>query len=193
MSVFTHYRPCDICDSDLLPRSVEPPELIAVPVVQNQLGVYTLCGMSAFAFRGCTNEKLRKLMRHLGRHYDAGLRLLGLKATQYSLLSYVVALGPIRPSDLACELGLTASTLTRNLEPLVAAGWVELNRGGDARSRLVSATSAGTELHGTACRAWRRTQDSVHSMLGTELVARLHQVIDECICRLPEMGVGRVA
>ena len=47
---------------------------------------------------------------------------IGLKTTQYSLLSQVLHRGPIRPGDLAKAMVLDASTLTRNLKPLVAAG-----------------------------------------------------------------------
>ena len=82
--------------------------------------------------QGCTNLKLRQLDRVVTRHYDAYLSASGVKNTQYSLLSHVAALGPIRPSDLAQRMGLDASTLTRNLQPLVAQGWLKLGPGDDA-------------------------------------------------------------
>jgi len=93
--------------------------------------------------RGCTNLKLRQLSRAVTRHYDAFVVPTGLKNTQYSLLSHVVLLGPLRPTDLAQNMRVDASTLTRNLQPLIAAGWVEQGPGEDARSRSVSATEAG--------------------------------------------------
>ena len=48
--------------------------------------------------QGCTNLKLRQLMRRVATHYDAEVGKTGLKGTQYSLLSYVVKLGPVRPA-----------------------------------------------------------------------------------------------
>ena len=78
--------------------------------------------------QGCTNFKLRQLMRRVANHYDAEMAKCGLKTTQYSLLSHVLKLGPIRPGDLATEMKMDASTLTRNLRPLVDAGWVTLRR-----------------------------------------------------------------
>ena len=36
--------------------------------------------------RGCTNFRLRQLMRRLDQHYDAELSKAGLRTTQYSLL-----------------------------------------------------------------------------------------------------------
>ncbi len=65
--------------------------------------------------RGCTNLKLRQLARRVTQHYDVELGKAGLKTTQYSLLSYVLRLGPLRPGDLAQAMTLDASTLTRNL------------------------------------------------------------------------------
>ena len=82
----------------------------------------------------------------------------GLKITQYSLLSHVVQLGPIRRSDLAQRMQLDASTLTRNLQPLVAHGWIDAGPGADARSRLVSATDAGRAKRAEAQRAWKQAQ-----------------------------------
>src|SRR4030095_7787056 len=93
--------------------------------------------------QGCTNLKLRQLSRAVTRHYDAYVAPTGLKNTQYSLLSHVVLLGPIRPVDLAQRMRVDASTLTRNLQPLVAQRWVEQRPGDDARSRLIVATEAG--------------------------------------------------
>ena len=37
--------------------------------------------------QGCTNFKLRQLMRRVAHHYDLEMAGAGLKTTQYSLLS----------------------------------------------------------------------------------------------------------
>lgn len=63
--------------------------------------------------QGCTNFKLRQLMRRVANHYDVEMARCGLKTTQYSLLSHVLKLGPIRPGDLAAEMKMDASTLTQ--------------------------------------------------------------------------------
>ena len=102
--------------------------------------------------RGCTNLKLRQLTRRVSQHYDRIVASVGLKTTQYSLLSHVVQLGPIRPGELARRMEMDASTLTRNLQPLVAQGWVEVGEGDDARSRSIVATEAGrTGPSSTTC------------------------------------------
>jgi DNA-binding MarR family transcriptional regulator len=135
---------------------------------------------------GCTNLKLRQLGRVVARHYDAHLAGTGLKTTQYGLLSGIVTLGPVRPGELARAMKLDASTLTRNLQPLVEHGWVVLGPGGDARSRLVSATDAGRAKRIDAQRAWKRAQLALNERLGETRVAHLHAMLDDCLVRLED-------
>jgi DNA-binding MarR family transcriptional regulator len=136
--------------------------------------------------QGCTNLKLRQLMRRVAQRYDAEVGQVGLKGTQYSLLSHVVKLGPIRPVDLAAGMNTDASTLSRNLKPLVAAGWVTLEPGADARSRLVHATEAGRAKRAEAQRRWRVAQEGVNATLGARRVVALHALIDEAMRALDE-------
>jgi DNA-binding MarR family transcriptional regulator len=145
---------------------------------------------SAVKPQGCTNFKLRQLMRRVGRHYDAELGKSGLKTTQYSLLSHAILLGPVRPVDLATAMKLDASTLTRNLRPLVDAGWLELGPGPDGRSRLVSVTQAGREKRHEAQRRWRVAQEGINQALGARRIVQLHCLIDECLASLSPLGEG---
>lgn len=134
--------------------------------------------------QGCTNLKLRQFMRRMAQHYDAHMALADLKTTQYSLLTCVDKLGPIRPGDLATQLKLDASTLTRNLKPMVDAGWLTVAAGPDARSRLVAITSEGRAKRAEAQRYWRKAQDSLNRKLGLRQVAALHDLIDDAMARL---------
>jgi DNA-binding MarR family transcriptional regulator len=134
--------------------------------------------------RGCTNLKLRQLSRAVTRHYDAYVAPTGLKNTQYSLLSHVVLLGPIQPSELAARMKLDASTLTRNLQPLLAQGWLEVGAGADARSRVVRATPAGRAKRAEGQRAWKQAQLALNVRLGDARVAALHSLLDQCMDRL---------
>ncbi len=135
---------------------------------------------------GCSSQQVRRLSRRISQHFDRIVAGSGLKTTQYSLLSHVVRLGPLRPGELARAMALDASTLTRNLQPLVAAGWVAVGPGDDDRSRTVSATEAGLAKHGEARKAWKQAQVAFNERLGAERVARLHDVIDDCMARLDE-------
>jgi DNA-binding MarR family transcriptional regulator len=138
--------------------------------------------------QGCTNLKVRQLMRRVAQHFDAEVGKSGLKGTQYSLLSHVTKLGPIRPVDLAAMMKVDASTLSRNLKPLVAAGWLTLEAGADGRSRLVQATDAGREKRHEAQRRWRVAQEGLNAALGPGRVIALHALIDEAMDRLEGTG-----
>ena len=130
---------------------------------------------------GCTNLQLRQLMRRVAQHYDAEVGKTGLKGTQYSLLSYVVKLGPIRPGELAQAMMVDASTLTRNLKPLIDAGWVTLTAGSDGRSRLVSVTDTGRDKRAEAQRHWKIAQEQLNELLGIPRVLALHDLIHESL------------
>jgi DNA-binding MarR family transcriptional regulator len=140
--------------------------------------------------QGCTNLKLRQLMRRVAQLYDAEVGKTGLRGTQYSLLSYAAKLGPIRPVDLAREMKVDASTLTRNLRPLIDAGLLQLDPGPDARSRWVSVTDAGREKRQEAQRRWRVAQENINARLGPARVVELHALLDECMERLAHVPDG---
>jgi DNA-binding MarR family transcriptional regulator len=141
-------------------------------------------GATAEPPRGCTNFKLRQLVRRVGQHYDAELAAAGLKTTQYSLLSHVLKLGPLAPGALARAMTMDASTLTRNLKPLLDAGWVQMSPGPDGRTRSVAITAAGRDKRAEAQRRWRVAQDALNAALGTGRVSALHALVDESLALL---------
>lgn len=132
----------------------------------------------------CTNFKLRQLARRVSQLYDAELAKVGLKTTQYSLLTHVMKLWPVRAVDLAQAMALDASTLTRNLKPLIDAGYVSVSRGADGRSHTIGITDAGREKRNAARSCWHAAQDHVAQRLGVENVVALHAVIDGSLQRL---------
>ena len=140
--------------------------------------------------QGCTNFKLRQLARRVSQLYDAEVGKAGLKTTQYSLLSHVLRLGPIRPGELAAAMTMDASTLTRNLKPMVAAGWLELTPGDDGRSRSVRITPAGRDKRVEAQRHWKVAQHGLNQLLGADAVRALHTMLDESLERLAPLPDG---
>lgn len=138
----------------------------------------------------CTHLKTRKLMRLLSRLYDAELQAVGLKATQYALLTHVARRSPIGFSDLAARLALDSSTLSRNLKPLITSGWIRLREGQDARRRLVTITAAGSAKQIAAESPWRTAQERVEAVLGRDRLAALHAVLDESIGALADTAAG---
>jgi DNA-binding MarR family transcriptional regulator len=133
--------------------------------------------------QGCSNFKLRQLMRRVSQRYDVELGKIGLKTTQYSLLAHVSRLGPIRPVELAHAMTIDASTLTRNLKPLVAAGWITVGAGKDARSHTVTITDAGRDKRNQGRPHWRAAQEGLNRLLGVDKVLALHSLIDSSLAR----------
>ncbi|CAN7687608.1 MarR family winged helix-turn-helix transcriptional regulator [Variovorax paradoxus] len=129
----------------------------------------------------CTYTTAHQLARLVRQHYDAELGAIGLRATQYRLLVEILAHGPVRPCDLAERMSLSPSTLTRNLKPLIAAGWVDLGPGLDGRTRSVCITAAGRGKCAEGRPRWSLAQAKVHRLIGSRQVGALHALVGQCL------------
>ncbi|HEX8613142.1 MAG TPA: MarR family winged helix-turn-helix transcriptional regulator [Telluria sp.] len=132
---------------------------------------------------GCTCFKLRKLTRAMSRVYDQHMGAVGLKTTQYSVLANV-ARGALPVAELAEQLGLERTTLTRNLKPLMEAGWVALRPGADSRQRIVTITDAGRQKLAEAYLAWCGAQRAFEQLVGRDAVRELHTQLDTTLAQL---------
>jgi DNA-binding MarR family transcriptional regulator len=72
------------------------------------------------------------------------------------------------------------TTLTRNLKPLIIAGYLNSSEGEDRRRRMISLTPAGDNIHKKAVPIWQEIQTQVTDALGqerwTRLLGDLHRV-----------------
>jgi DNA-binding MarR family transcriptional regulator len=113
----------------------------------------------------CLCNALRRASRSVSRFYDEELRAVGLRTTQFSLLRLLTRTGPVRQSDMSELAALEETTLTRNLRPLAAAGWVAVQPGEDRREKLISITALGGAKLKEAGPAWERAQSRLRSKL----------------------------
>src|SRR5712691_6507500 len=113
----------------------------------------------------CLCNALRQATRAVSRLYDEDLRGVGLRTTQYSLLQRLRASGEVRQRDLGELTSLDETTLTRNLRPLIDAGWVAIRPGEDRREKLVRLTDAGAAKLHEARPAWQRAQERMRSRM----------------------------
>lgn len=132
----------------------------------------------------CTCFRLRKLSRLVSQRYDRALAPAGLNINQYSILRRASrqarAVG-----ELARELGMDRTTLTRDLKTLITAGWIELIPGlTDGRQRCIRVTTAGNAALDTALPLWRKAQDAVEALLGSTGVGALHDHLDHAMQQL---------
>jgi DNA-binding MarR family transcriptional regulator len=127
----------------------------------------------------CLCNALRQATRAVSRLYDEELRGVGLRTTQYSLLRRLRAAGEVRQRDLGGLTSLDETTLTRNLRPLIDAGWVAIRPGEDRREKLVRVTDAGAAKLREARPAWERAQERLRSRLPKETWSGLLNVLPE--------------
>jgi DNA-binding MarR family transcriptional regulator len=121
----------------------------------------------------CIAVRLRLLNRVITNFYDDALRPLGLKVSQLNILIVTARLGLARPAQVCEILQLDASTLSRNVKPLQAHGWLEVVPEVDARSQPFRLTAQGKRLIEKAIPAWEKAQQQATELLGSEGIALL--------------------
>jgi|SRR5882672_324158 len=136
----------------------------------------------------CACGRLRRATRALTQLYDDAMAGAGLRVTQYSLLSSVARDGPLTISDLAARQLLDRTALSRNLDPLVDHGYVEIVRGHDARTREVAITRKGKAVLRAAQPQWEKAQQEVARRLGADKLDALIRTLAELESLHPSSG-----
>ena len=120
--------------------------------------------------RECAQFKTRKASRVMTRIYERFGGESGLKPTQFSLLTAADTAGDI-------SIGELATTLSRNLRPLLKQGLLELLAGGDRRVRRVKITPLGRRRLRAALSSWQAAQRYVRRELGEQRWLALQDVL----------------
>jgi DNA-binding MarR family transcriptional regulator len=126
----------------------------------------------------CNCLALRQATRRVTQLYDQALAPIGLRATQYSLLSHIEKLGPIALNPLAEAMVMDRATLGHNVRPLEARGLIRLEVGQDRRSREVSLTKAGRDAVARGQRLWKQAQAIFEKEIGRDKAAALRAALD---------------
>lgn len=127
----------------------------------------------------CLCHSLRQASRAASRLYDDELRGAGLRTTQFSVLRVLAASDEIRQRDLAERTVHEETTLTRNLRPLVEAGWVAQRAGVDRREKWLKITPSGRAKLTEAKPLWKRAQQRMRSRLSEKVWDNLLAVLPE--------------
>jgi DNA-binding MarR family transcriptional regulator len=126
----------------------------------------------------CTCFRLRSAARRVTAIYGRHLAPTGLKISQFSLLGFIAAEGPVSIGRLAELVATDRTTLTRNLRPLLHDGLVEPAASGDRRRRAFAATAAGRSLFKRALPLWADAEQEVRDAMGPKITADLHGALD---------------
>lgn len=118
--------------------------------------------------KDCIGFNLRKSTRSVSQLYDEFLRPIGLRGTQFSLLVSLQMSGSITVTQLADNVVMDRTTLTRNLEVLEKQGLVNVNSGVDRRTRMVTITEEGRAILLKAYPLWEQAQSRIKETMGQE-------------------------
>jgi DNA-binding MarR family transcriptional regulator len=127
--------------------------------------------------RGCLAVRLRILNRVVTKIYDDGLRPLGVKTSQLNILVVTAKLGLARPAEVCERLQMDTSTLSRNVERMMAKDWLEVVEDDDGRAQPFRLTAKGRRLLERAMPAWEKAQERVKKLIGVDTLASIDDAV----------------
>jgi DNA-binding MarR family transcriptional regulator len=131
-------------------------------------------------FHECNCQAIRQAARHVTQFYDQLFAPIGLRATQYAILSRLRREGPMSINALAAMLVMDRTTLGRNILPLERDGLIEVGRSDtDRRRHELRLTEAGIALHRAALQHWEEAQKRFSDVFGDARAAALRDLLRE--------------
>jgi DNA-binding MarR family transcriptional regulator len=121
---------------------------------------------TAFDRTPCNNLALRQAARHVSLLYDRHMAQVGLRGTQFSILSKLSRLGPMPLGKLAEAMVMERTALSRAIGPLARDGLVSVGAGANGRTRNVALTGAGEAKFKAAHVQWSRAQKEFETAFG---------------------------
>ena len=132
--------------------------------------------MDPVSLLNCLNANLRKASRVLLSLYMDEMRTSGLSGTQFTLLSTIAGFSEATINDLARNLAMDQTTVTRNVNLLKRKSYVVVVPGEDRRTRIVSLTAQGLEAIQKAKPMWLAAQTKIWDQLGPEKAKQLLEI-----------------
>jgi DNA-binding MarR family transcriptional regulator len=121
----------------------------------------------------CACFQARSAARAITDAYDRTLEPSGIRLTQVAILGAVHARTKITMQELASQLGLDPSTMTRTLRPLEDGGWIRVCQCGDKRAKQLELTPSGRAKLRECGTLWERAQRELRETLGAKMFDRL--------------------
>lgn len=129
----------------------------------------------------CSCAVLRRAARRVTQTYDKALKPVGLRLTQYIVLSNLSGHEGLSITELAERLAMDRTTLTRNLRPMERENWITRAAGADKRSRAVGITASGRALFERAFPLWQEAERDFRRKMGRDAAAELRQLLDAVV------------
>ena len=129
----------------------------------------------------CNNLALRQAARQVSQLYDRYMAEVGLRGTQYSILSKLNRIGPMPIGKLADVMVMERTALSRAIGPLERDGLVTVGEGPNKRTRRVALTAAGETKFRAAQVQWRKAQKVFENAFGADNAASLRTTLRRVI------------
>ena len=114
----------------------------------------------------CACLHVRKAARAITRAYDGALAPAALEATQFTVLASLAGDETLTMTELAQRLVMDRTTLSRNVRPLIRAGYVRVRFHGDRRRRFLELSPGGRRKLRLAFPLWRAAQRRAIEAIG---------------------------
>ncbi len=133
-------------------------------------------------FQDCNCLAIRQAARHVTQFYDQLIAPVGLRTTQFAILSRLKREGPMTINALAAALVMDRTTLGRNILPLQRDGLIEIAAAlKDRRRRELRLSDKGAEIYGRASERWVLAQARFDAVYGEERAAQLRELLREVV------------
>ena len=126
----------------------------------------------------CNCFAVRSAARHISQFYDQFLAPVGLRTTQFSILSKLKRLGPLTINALAKVMVMDRTTLGRNVLPLERDGLIRIEpMPSNRRAKDLRLTDAGEKRLQAATKEWMRAQAQFEARFGVRRAAELRGLL----------------
>ena len=126
----------------------------------------------------CNCFAVRSAARHISQFYDQFLAPVGLRTTQFSILSKLKRRGPLTINALAKVMVMDRTTLGRNVLPLERDGLIRIEpMPSNRRAKDLRLTDAGEKCLQAATKEWMRAQAQVEARFGVRRAAELRGLL----------------
>lgn len=120
------------------------------------------------ALQYCACFRLRAAARKTSRMYEDALRPIGLRVTQFTLLSIIFGTKPNSITGLADDVCMDRTALNRALGIMVKNGWITVAASDDSLEKKIRITEEGARKLESAVPLWERAQSQFIRKSGPE-------------------------
>ena len=122
----------------------------------------------------CACFNARNAARAITDLYDEALAPSGLRLSQFAILAAIRQRHGATMQELANELALDPSTMTRTLRPLEEQNLVRTQPGDDKRAKALELTVTGRDALQRSLELWRAAQQTLRRKIGGSVFERLN-------------------